>query len=289
MWRFPALLGLLLFMHVALAIPIGYRYIGSRVVSEGRHVYWYWNADVFQVDGLGTSFVAHMYARNLELKEERGFVAIIRCDTRSYRRADSKDAFDRIEEGDPVYEVWRAGCDGPRAASLATRNQRLNGAAAAKAAPTPTPATPSRANAEKVASVPASVAPGAKPAPAAAAPASSNVPAPAAGAAADERRVDSCIRFTERSISAFGDATITNTCKFAVEVAYCYKAGRGGAYDCPSPPRTKRLDSLGPGATHNLPEYKRGSNNGVALVACKGLIGTVTPLLNSSGGKTGCS
>ena len=31
-----------------------------------------------------------------------------------------KDPFDRIEEGDPVYEVWRAGCDGTRAASLRT-------------------------------------------------------------------------------------------------------------------------------------------------------------------------
>jgi len=49
------------------------------------------------------------------------------------------------------------------------------------------------------------------------------------------------------------------------------------------------VDSLGPGATHNLPEYRRGNNSGVALVACKGSMGTVTPLLNGDGGKTGCS
>jgi hypothetical protein len=125
----------------------------------------------------------------------------------------------------------------------------------------------------------------AKPAQATAAPTTGKAPAPAG----DERRVDACVRFAEKGSSAPADATITNTCKFAVEVAYCYKSGRGGAYDCPSPPRTKRLDSLGPGETHKLPEYKRGSNNGIALVACKGLIGTVTPMLNSSGGKTGCN
>jgi hypothetical protein len=277
MLRYAALLCLLLFTPVAVAIPVGYRYVGSRVVSEGRHVYWYWNPDFYQVDAAGISFVARMHARNVELNEERGFVAIVRCDTRSYRRADSKDPFDRIEEGDPVYEVWRAGCDGPRAASLVTRNAKLNGTAAI---PTP-PATPARANLEKGTAAADPI----KPAPSAAASASGNVPAPAG----DERRVDGCIRFAERAVAAAGDATISNTCKFAVEVAYCYKGGRGGAYDCPSPPRTKRLDSLGPGETHNLPDYKRGSNNGVALVACKGLIGTVTPLLNSSGGKTGCN
>jgi len=284
-WRFPTLLCLLLFMPLALAIPVGYRYVGSRVVSEGRHVYWYWNADYFQVDAAGISFIARMHARNLELNEERAFVAIIRCDNRSYRRVDSKGPFDRIEEGDPVYEVWRAGCDGPRAASLANRNAKLNGVAAATATPTPSPATSAPASGEKGVAAAGPIARETKSAPTAAAPASSILPT----TAGDDRRVDGCIRFAEKGASTPGDATITNTCKFAVEVAYCYKAGRGGAYDCPSPPRTKRLDSLGPGATHNLPEYKRGSNSGVALVACRGLIGTVTPMLNSSGGKTGCS
>ena len=278
MWRFSALLCLLLFTPVAVAIPVGYRYVGSRVVSEGRHVYWYWNPDFYQVDAAGIGFVARMHARNVELNEERGFVAIVRCDTRSYRRADSKDPFDHIEEGDPVYEVWRAGCDGSRAASLATRNAKLNGVAMANVTPTP----PARTGVEKGAAAADATA---KPVPTAAAPVPGKVPA----AAGDERRVDACIRFADKGTSAVGDATITNTCKFAVEVAYCYKGGRGDTYDCPSPPRTKRLDSLGPGETHSLPDYKRGSNNGVAWVACKGLIGTVTPLLNSSGGKTGCN
>ena len=39
---------------------------------------------------------------------------------------------------------------------------------------------------------------------------------------------------------------------------------------------------------HQLPEYKRGGNNGIALVACKGEMGTVIPQLIGGGGKTGC-
>lgn len=277
MRRLAALLGFLLLSHAAVAVPLGYRYVGSRVVSEGRHVYWYWNAEFFQLDASGSGFVAQMHARNLELNQERAFVAIIRCDSRTYRRADSKDPFDRIEEGDPVFEVWRAGCDGARAVSLAERLARLDGTAAARAvAPQPPPAA-TRA-------VPPPQAPATTPTLTANAPS----PAPKPASRGDERRVDSCIRFAEKSGSQFGDATITNTCKFAVEVVYCYKGGRGGTFDCPSPPRMKRVDSLDAGATHNLPEYKRGSNSGVALVACKGTIGTVTPLLNGDGGKTGC-
>ena len=283
MRRFAGLLGLLLLSHAVLAIPLGYRYVGSRIVSEGRHVYWYWNADYFQLDVSGSSFVARMYARNLELNEERAFVAIIRCDSRTYRRADSKDPYDRIEEGDPVFEVWRAGCDGARAASLAMRNERLNGAAAANGGTGEQAANLAAANPVRSPPVPSPSAP---------APSSggnTSPQAPAAGSRTDERRVDSCIRFAERNVSQFGDATLTNTCKFAVEVVYCYKGGQGGAFDCPSPPRMKRVDSLGPGTTHNLPEYRRGRNNGVALVACRGAMGTVIPLLNGDGGKTGCS
>ena len=37
MMRFAALLGLLLLSDAVLAIPLGYRYVGSIVVSEGRH------------------------------------------------------------------------------------------------------------------------------------------------------------------------------------------------------------------------------------------------------------
>ena len=278
MRRLAALLGTLLLSHAVLAVPLGYRYIGSRVVSEGRHVYWYWNAEFFQLDGTGTGFVAQMHARNLELNQERGFVAIIRCDSRMYRRADSKDPFDHIEEGDPIYEVWRAGCEGTRVATLSERIARMDGKSGARAAAPQPPAVTARA----LTSTPLVT-----PAPAAA-PTGNSAALPATSRG-DERRVDACIRFAEKSASPFGDATITNTCKFAVEVAYCYKGGRGGAFDCPSPPRMKRMDSLDAGVTRNLLEYRRGSNNGVALVACKGAMGTVTPLLNGDGGKTGCS
>jgi len=277
MRRLAALLALLFLSHAVFAVPLGYRYVGSRIVSEGRHVYWYWNPDFFQLDGFGGGFVAQLHARNLELNQERAFVAIIRCDSRTYRRADSKDPFDRIEEGDPIYEVWRAGCDGTRAATLPERIARLDGTARARTAAPPLPAATVRAPSPSQAVVPA---PAAAPA--------SNVAAPPASRA-DDRRVDNCIRFAEKSGSQFGDATITNTCRFAVEVAYCYKGGRGGAFDCPSPPRMKRVDSLDAGATRNLLEYRRGSNSGVALVACKGTMGAVTPLLNGDGGKTGCS
>lgn len=265
----PAFIGLLMLTHHALAIPVGYRYVGSRVVSEGRHVYWYWNTDFIQVDASGVSFVANMYARNLELNQERAFVAIIRCDSRTYRRADSKDPFDRIEDGDPVFEVWRAGCDGGRAVSLAARNDRLNGVVTAKAAQPEAPPV--------------------KPAASPGRDGGADVNAPTAGNSADERRVDACVRLVESNASAFGDASITNTCAYAVEVAYCYKGGGGGAFDCRAPVQRRRVDSLGPGVTHNLPEYKRGSNRGIALVACKGTIGTVIPQLNGDGGKSGCS
>jgi hypothetical protein len=157
-----------------------------------------------------------MHARNLELNEERGFVAIIRCDTRSYRRADSKDPFDRIEEGDPVYEVWRAGCDGPRAASLATRNAKLNGIAT----PAPTPATPAPATGEKGTAAAGSIAREAK-------------SAPAARHQLQQQTRPGRRRSPRRQLHTVRgkgvprrDATITNTCKFAVEVAYCYKAGQ---------------------------------------------------------------
>jgi hypothetical protein len=276
MRRLAALLAFLFLPHAVFAVPLGYRYVGSRIVSEGRHVYWYWNPDFFQLDGAGGGFVAQMHARNLELNQERAFVAIIRCDSRTYRRADSKDPFDRIEEGDPVYEVWRAGCEGTRAASLSERIARMDGTSGPRAATPPPPTVTAR--------------PPAKPqtAPAPTAAPAGNTVAPAPADRGDDRRVDSCIRFAEKSVSQFADATITNTCRFAVEVAYCYKGGRGGAFDCPSPPRMKRVDSLDAGATRNLLEYKRGSNSGVALVACRGTMGTVTPRLNGDGGKTGC-
>ena len=56
-------------LAAALAIPVGYRYIGSLVVSGGRHVYWYWNAEFFQVDASGTGFVARQ--RPVQIGEVR--------------------------------------------------------------------------------------------------------------------------------------------------------------------------------------------------------------------------
>ncbi len=280
MLRFMVLAGLLLLAHAAQAIPPGYRYIGSLVVSGGRHVFWYWNAEFFQPDASGTGFVAQMYARNVESAEERSLAAVVRCDSRTYRRADSRDPFERIEAGDPIFTVWRAGCDAGRAVSLARRIDRLNGGATASATPPPTPGV--SATVDQLAEAPR----------APAAPAVNNVPAPGnspvVAVRTDERHVDSCVRFAESTASQFGDATITNTCKFAIEVGYCYKGGRGGIFDCPSPLRSMRADSLGPGVTHNLPEYRRGKNSGVVLVACKGEMGTVFPVLNGEGGKPGC-
>jgi hypothetical protein len=274
-----AALAILLLAHHVLAVPLGYTYIGSRLVSEGRHVYWYWDADFFQVDASGNSFVARMHARNLELGQEMNYVAVIRCESSTYRPVGSKDAYEAIAEGDPIFAVWHAGCDGGRAVSLALRNQRLHGVAAKSAAPDRGgPSAP-------VHGAPLTAPPPTVPA------TGGNAPAAAAAAAGanrtDERRVDSCIRFALSAVSQLGDAAITNTCSFPVEVVYCYKGGRGGTFDCPSPPRRMRADSLRPGATHPLPEYKRGSNSGIALVACKGEIGTVMPQLNA-GGKTGC-
>ena len=275
MMRQCAILAILLLSLDVLAVPPGYRYIGSRVVSEGRHVYWYWDADFFQVDASGGSFVARMYARNLELNEERSYVAIVRCESRTFRSMDAKDPYEAIEEGDPIFEVWRAGCDSGRAVSLARRNERLHGAAAKAGTPEREgiKASP-RSSASATPSSPATAIAQAAP--------------PAAENRTDERRVDNCIRFALSTVSQVGDAAITNTCPFAVEVVYCYKGGRGGTFDCPTPPRRMRADSLPPGATHPLPESKRGSNNGIALVACKGEIGTVMPQFAAGAGKAGC-
>ena len=107
-------------------------------------------------------------------------------------------------------------------------------------------------------------------------------------AAADPRRADSCVRFAETRGSPAGDATITNTCAFPVEVTLCYKGARGGPYDCPAPPKGKRAESLRPGATLVLPEYRRARHAGVALVACRGALGSVFPRLDDAGAGTGC-
>ena len=83
--RFLVLLALAVWVVPALAVPPGYRYVGSRVVSGGRVVYWYWNADHVEVAPTGLSFVAYMYARAADVNHERPYVAIVRCDSRTYR------------------------------------------------------------------------------------------------------------------------------------------------------------------------------------------------------------
>jgi hypothetical protein len=256
------------FMGAAGAVPPGYRYVGSRVVSEGRVVYWYWNADYVELAGDGTAFVARLYARAVDVDRERPYVAVIRCDQRAYRELGSRAPFEAIDDGEPIDAVWRAGCRDGRARNAAERSAHLAGGAsppapAATAAPT-LPAAP-------------------PPAPAAR-PAAKNVEA----APADPRRADACVRFAETAATPAGDATITNTCAFPVEVTLCYKGAGTGAFDCATPVRGRKADSLAPGAVHVLPEYRRGRNKGIALVACKGALGAVFPRLDDAGRGSGC-
>ena len=46
-------------------------------------------------------------------------------------------------------------------------------------------------------------------------------------------------------------------------------------------------DSLRPGISHVLPEYRRGRHKGIHVVACRGQAGSVFPKLED-GGKSGC-
>lgn len=95
------------------------------------------------------------------------------------------------------------------------------------------------------------------------------------------------MRFAETASTPAGDATLTNTCGFPVEVTVCYRGSGTGAFDCAASARGRHADSLPPGTTHVLPEYRRGRNRGVAMVACKGSLGTVFPKLDDAGG-SGC-
>src|SRR5262245_2614140 len=139
-WRaLLAAAGLACAVHAALAVPVGYRYVGSRVVSEGRVVFWYWNVDHVEIGPYGVSFVARMYARAVDVNQERPFVAMVRCDSRTYRSVDSRETFEAIEDGEPIYAVWRAGCDNGRAVDGLQRHARLNtGASSARAPAAPT-------------------------------------------------------------------------------------------------------------------------------------------------------
>ena len=274
----PALrvaIGLLCAAQAALAVPVGYRYVGSRVVSEGRVVLWYWNADYVEIDQYGVSFVARMYARAVDVNQERPFVAVVRCDSRTYRGIDSRTPYATIDDGEPIAAVWHAGCDKGLAVNAAQRLARLNAggasdASANSAAPSP-PAAPAAAPASPAMTLAQSP---------------PSAPAPEA-APSDPRRVDACVRFSEARSPA-GDALITNSCNFAIEVTLCYKGSTGNAFDCPAPAKGRYGDSLGPNVTHVLPEYRRGRHKGINVVACRGAVGTVFPRLEEAGGKSGC-
>jgi len=104
----------------------------------------------------------------------------------------------------------------------------------------------------------------------------------------DPRRADACVRFSDARSTPAGDGTITNTCAYPVEVTLCYKGAGGGHQDCATPVRGRLSDSLGPGVTHVLPEYRRGRHRGIAAVACRGTPGTVLPRLEEPG-RSGCT
>jgi hypothetical protein len=258
--RFLVLLALTLVVVPALAVPPGYRYVGSRVVSGGRVVYWYWNANHVEISPGGASFVAHMYARAAEVNQERPYVAIVRCDSRTYRDVASRGAEESIDDGEPIDAVWRAGCDKGLALQAAARAAKLGDAPAATAAAAPDPVIVAQAASPKN--------------------------APPLAEPADPRRSDACVKFAETRTPA-GDATITNACAYPLEVTLCYKGGGGGPYDCTTPARGRFGDSLGPGISHVLSEYRRGRHKGINVVACRGEAGTVFPRLDE-GGKSGC-
>jgi hypothetical protein len=258
--RLLAVLALLLVAVPALAVPPGYRYVGSRVVSGGRVVYWYWDASHVEIAPAGQSFVAHMYARVAEANQERPYVAIVRCDARTYRDIASRAGEEPIDDGEPIDAVWRAGCDKGRALPAAARAARLGDAPAVLAAASP------------------AVIAQAPPKPAA---------APPPAEPPDPRRADACLKFADTRPAPAGDATITNACAYPIEVTVCYKGGGGGAFDCPAPARGKLGDSLRPGVSHVLPEYRRGRHRGINAVACRGEPGSVFPRLDE-GGKSGC-
>jgi len=256
--RFVLLLASMLVVLPSLAVPPGYRYMGSRVVSAGRVVYWYWNADHVEIGPSGNTFVAYMHARAADVNQERSYVAVVRCDARAYRDLESRGAYQSIEDGEPIDYVWRAGCDKGLALKAAARAAKLGDA--------PPAMTLAVAPSDAVVAQAAPKAP-AEP--------------------ADPRRSDACIRFAETRNTPAGDATITNACAYAIEVSLCYKGGGNGNYDCPTPARGKLGDSLAPNVSHVLPEYRRGRQRGINAVACKGEPGSVFPRLEE-GGKSGC-
>ncbi len=280
-WRWLLLAALAGAVAAHAAVPVGYRYVGSRVVSEGRVVFWYWNVDYVEIGPYGVTFVARLFARAVDVNQERPYVAVIRCDSRTYREFGAQGPYAAIGPGEPIDAVWRAGCSDGRAVSLAQRHARLSG--------TTLPPQDLAAAAPRAAAPPATITPAPTAAPAAPPPSPPKPPAPASPPedATDPRRADACLRFSDARPSAAGDGSITNACAFPIEVTLCYKGGGDGPYDCPVPVRGKRAESLGPGVTHALPEYRRSRHKGVAAVACKGTMGTVFPRLGVAG-KSAC-
>lgn len=296
-----ALIGALagvLAVHAIAAAPPGYRYVGSRSVSAGRVVLWYWNADIVEPDAGRVAFTAHLYARAPDVGQERPYLAIVRCDNRTYRPAMEAGPFQPIDDGEPIAAVWRAGCANGIAVGPAERRARMDGTAATAAAPMSAPSS----------AIPAAGAAGAAMAPAAVptvagsgttaitpvAPASDSptdspggIAPPPATVSADPRRVDACIRVADVKGSPAGEASITNTCRHPIEVTLCYKGGGDGPYDCARAVKGRFSDSLGPGVTHVLPEYRRARHRGIAAVACRGTAGTVFPRLEEPG-QSGC-
>ena len=66
--KWLALASLVLLAPIAFSVPLGYRYIGSRLVSEGRVVFWYWNVDHVEIGPYDVSFVARMPARSRSIR-----------------------------------------------------------------------------------------------------------------------------------------------------------------------------------------------------------------------------
>ncbi|MCC7325419.1 MAG: hypothetical protein IT521_01260 [Burkholderiales bacterium] len=167
------------------AVPPGYRYVGSRLVSEGRVVYWYWNPEHVEFGPGGTLFVARMYARAVDVGQERPYVSIVRCDARAYREMGAPGPFQPIEAGEPIDAVWRAGCSNGHAVALAMRLAQMGEVAPAASAI-------ARAPVQRDATAPAAVAPPASASPAAVAPTKSEAPradrAAARADSADPRR-----------------------------------------------------------------------------------------------------
>jgi hypothetical protein len=191
------------------------------------------------------------------------------------------------DEDDPIHTVWRAGCDGERAAAPANLIARLDGATANTAPPVP------EMSIVAATTVPAAGAPVAPPLPSGAtsgAPGGANRPSlvpTAADVSTDPRRADHCVRFTERVARLGGEGLLTNGCAFDVEVAYCYKGGAGKAFDCPTPTRGRRVDTIRAGRSLPLPDYARSANRGVTFVVCQGAVGAVIPRLDAAG-TSGC-